>query len=169
MKLNTKVMTLMAMFAAMQIVLEFLTKFTPSMPQGGNVAFSLVAIFLCSYLLGPLYGAAVGIVCCGLHFALGLATFYGPASVAFDYVIPMALCGLAAAFPSVKHFPVGIVIVMVLKTISHLLSGWYAFKTPLAGNLSYNLPYNIGTLIACLVLFMILYPRLKKVLKIKKA
>ena len=168
MKLDTKAMTLMAMFAAMQIVLEFLTKFTPSMPQGGNVAFSLVAIFLCSYLLGPLYGAVVGLVCCGLHFALGLATFYGPYSVAFDYVIPMVLCGVAAIVPSIKHFPVGIVVAMVLKTISHLIAGWYQFKTPLKGNLTYNVPYNVGTLVACVILFMILYPRLEKVLKMKE-
>ena len=96
--LNVKTMTYMAMFAALQLVLEFLTQFTPSMPQGGNVAFSLIAIFLCSYLMGPLYGVIVGLVCCGLHFALGFATFYGPLSVIFDYVLPLGVCGLAGMF-----------------------------------------------------------------------
>lgn len=50
----------------------------------------------------------------------------------------------------------------VLKTICHLISGWYAFQTPLQANLTYNLPYNIATIIACFILFVILYPRLKK-------
>ena len=55
---------------------------------------------------------------------------------------------------------------MVLKTISHLIAGWYAFATPLPANLSYNLPYNIATMVACFILFMILYPRLKRVIRI---
>ena len=102
--LNVKTMTYMAMFAALQLVLEFLTQFTPSMPQGGNVAFSLIAIFLCSYLMGPLYGVIVGLVCCGLHFALGFATFYGPLSVIFDYVLPLGVCGLPECLRTSRSF-----------------------------------------------------------------
>ena len=160
--LNVKTMTYMAMFAALQLVLEFLTQFTPSMPQGGNVAFSLIAIFLCSYLMGPIYGVIVGLVCCGLHFALGFATFYGPLSVIFDYVLHLGVCGLAGMFKDIKRFPIGIVICMVIKTISHLISGWYAFHTPLAGNLAYNLPYNIATCVTCVILYMIIKPSLSK-------
>ena len=44
-KLTTKNMAYMAMFAAMQVVLEYCTKFY-EMPKGGNCAFSLVAIIL---------------------------------------------------------------------------------------------------------------------------
>ncbi len=162
---TTRTMTYMALFAALQIVLEWLTKFTPSMPQGGNIAFSLVAIFLCSYIMGWGYGVILGIVCTGLHFALGMALFYGPLSVIFDYVLPMIIVGLAGIIPLLKigkgEFPLGIVIAIILKTISHLISGWYAFNTPLVANLAYNTPYNLATMIACIVLFMLLYPRLK--------
>ena len=49
-KLTTKNMAYMAMFAAMQIVLEYCTKIY-EMPKGGNCAFSLVAIILCGYLM----------------------------------------------------------------------------------------------------------------------
>ena len=49
-KLTTKNMAYMAMFAAMQVVLEYCTKFY-EMPKGGNCAFSLVAIILCGYLM----------------------------------------------------------------------------------------------------------------------
>ncbi len=165
MKLDTRHITYMALFAAMQLVLELLTQFTPSMPQGGNVAFSLVALFLCSYLMGPTYGLIVSLVCCGLHFVLGFAQFYGPLSVIFDYIVPLGVCGLASVVPNIKKFPLGIVIAMIVKTISHLISGYAAFNTPLAGNLAYNLPYNIATLIACVILFMLIYPRLEKVMK----
>ncbi|WP_294580714.1 energy-coupled thiamine transporter ThiT [uncultured Thomasclavelia sp.] len=168
--LNTKTMTYMAIFAALQIVLEYLTQFTPQMPQGGNVAFSLVVLMLCSYLMTPVYGLIVSLVCVGLHFVLGFATFYGALSVIFDYLLPMAIVGLVGLIPLVKinkiELPVGIIIVMVLKTICHLIAGWYAFATPLPANLGYNLPYNIATMVVCFILFMILYPRLKNTIKI---
>ena len=154
-EITTKTMTYMAIFAALQIVLEYLTQFTPTMPRGGNISFSLVALMLCSYLMGASYGLIVSLVCVGLHFVLGLATFYGPLSVIFDYLLPMAIVGI-----------VGIIIVMILKTISHLIAGWYAFNTPLLSNLSYNIPYNLATLVVCFILFMLLYPRLKNKIRI---
>lgn len=169
-EINTKTMSYMAIFAALQIVLEYLTQFTPTMPNGGNISFSLVAIMLCSYLMGASYGLVVSIVCVGLHFVLGLATFYGPLSVAFDYLLPMAIVGLVGFIPTIKkgnlEIPIGIVVVMVLKTICHLIAGWYAFATPLEANLAYNVPYNLATLVTCFILFMLLYPRIKKTIKL---
>lgn len=169
-EINTKTMSYMAIFAALQIVLEYLTQFTPTMPNGGNISFSLVAIMLCSYLMGASYGLVVSIVCVGLHFVLGLATFYGPLSVVFDYLLPMAIVGLVGFIPTIKkgnlEIPIGIVVVMVLKTICHLIAGWYAFATPLEANLAYNVPYNLATLVTCFILFMLLYPRIKKTIKL---
>lgn len=162
---TTKTMSYMAIFAALQLVLEWITQFTPQMPNGGNVSFSLVAIFLCSYLMGWGYGVIVSLVCVGLHFVLGFATFYGPLSLLFDYIVPMALVGIAGIIPLWKYkkveIPVSIIIIMIFKTICHLVSGWFAFATPLLANIAYNLPYNMATMIACIILFMILYPRLK--------
>ena len=153
-KLTTKNMAYMAMFAAMQVVLEYCTKFY-EMPKGGNCAFSLVAIILCGYLMNWGYSLIVSLVCLGL-----------PLSVIFDYLLPMVLIGLTPLIPLLKvgkyELPVGIIVMGVLKTICHLISGWYAFQTPLQANLTYNLPYNIATIIACFILFVILYPRLKK-------
>lgn len=166
---TTKTMTYMAMFAALQILLEWIKAFTPQMPQGGSVGFSLIAIFLCSYIMGWGYGVIVSLVCVGVQFALGLATFYGIGSLMLDYIIAMFLVGVTGIIPLVKYksyeVPIGIVIVMILKTISHLISGWYAFNTPLLANLVYNLPYNIATLVVCFILFMLLYPRLKDAIK----
>ena len=57
---NTKIkyMVYMAMFVAIQLVLEPMTKIT-EMPHGGNIAFSLIALFLASYLLGPIRGCSI--------------------------------------------------------------------------------------------------------------
>ena len=163
-KLTTKNLSYMALFAAMQIILEFCTKIY-EMPQGGNCAFSLIAIFLCGYLMNWGYSLIVALVCLGLQFALGLATFYGLLSIVFDYILPMIFIGMSAIIPLVKfkgyELPVGIIIAGILKIVCHLISGWYAFKTPLVANLLYNLPYNILTIIVCFILFMFLYPRLK--------
>ena len=117
-EITTKTMTYMAIFAALQIVLEYLTQFTPTMPRGGNISFSLVALMLCSYLMGASYGLIVSLVCVGLHFVLGLATFYGPLSVIFDYLLPMAIVGIVGLIPLIKvnqiEIPIGIIIVMIL-------------------------------------------------------
>lgn len=168
---KVKLMAYMAMFVAIQLVLEPLTKIT-EMPQGGNVSFSLIALFLASYLLGPVYGIITSFVCLGVQFVLGMATYYGMASLFLDYIIPMALVGACGIFP-LWHYknwdiPLGMIVIMVLKTISHLLAGWFAFQTPLEGNLIYNIPYNVGTLVVCFILFIIIYPRLKNVIKTSK-
>lgn len=166
---TTKTMTYMAMFAALQIALEWVKALTPQMPQGGSIGFSLIAIFLCSYIMGWGYGVIVSLVCVGVQFALGLATFYGLPSLILDYIVAMFLVGITGIIPLMKcksyEVPIGIVIIMILKTISHLVSGWYAFNTPLLGNLAYNLPYNIATLVVCFIMFMLLYPRLKNAIK----
>lgn len=82
----------------------------------------------------------------------------------------MAIVGLIGLIPVIKvnkiEIPIGIIIVMILKTICHLISGWYAFNTPLIANLSYNLPYNLATLVVCFILFILLYPRLKNKIRI---
>ena len=61
----------MAMFMALQVVLELAFKVVPGQPQGGSITLSLVPILLASYLLGGYYGIVVGACCCGLHFVLG--------------------------------------------------------------------------------------------------
>lgn len=166
---TTRTIAYMAIFAALQIILEWMTQLTPQMPQGGNISFSLVALFLCSYLMGWGYGVIVSVVCVGLHFVLGFAVFYGPVSIIFDYLLPMAIVGLTGLCPLLKikkhEFPIGILIVMIIKTICHLISGWFAFQIPLVANLVYNIPYNIVTLISCLILFMLLHPRLQRIFK----
>lgn len=166
---TTRTMSYMAIFAALQILLEWMTQFTPQMPLGGNISFSLVVLFLCSYLMGWGYGVIVSLVCVGLHFVLGFATFYGVVSLLFDYFVPLFFIGLTGLIPLIKvskyEIPIGIIIMMVIKTICHLIAGWFTFNTPLIMNLEYNIPYNLATLVICFILFMILYPRLHKVLK----
>ena len=176
-KITTKTIAYMAMFMALQVVLELAFKVVPGQPQGGSITLSLVPILLASYLLGGYYGIVVGACCCGLHFVLGLATYWGPWSLFLDYLIPLAVIGIASFF---KNFEIkghvvypGIIVVMILKFISHYLSGAWLFgayapegMNPWWYSFGYNLAYCLPTLIICYIGFVLIYPRLNTSIKL---
>lgn len=175
-KLTTKAMTFMAMFAALQIILEVAFNVIPGQPQGGNISMDLLPIIFVSYFMGAGYGLIVGVISVCLQFALGLAKFYGPWSVLLDYLIPVVIVGLSSIFKNVKFknytIYTGIIITMIIKFISHYLSGAWLFAeyapegvSSWLYSLGYNLPYCLPTLILCYIGFVVLYPRLKKALK----
>lgn len=195
-KINTLALTMMGLFVALEIVLEFLFKIIPGQPQGGSISVALVPILLASYLMGAGYGLLVGLASTLLQFALGLATFYGPWSLVLDYLIPVTIIGLAAAFPSFRikvstsnthniignknmenahsfSFPlyIGIIIVMIIKFISHYLSGAWLFaeyapagQSPWLYSFGYNIVYCLPTLILCYIVFALIAPSLKNTL-----
>lgn len=173
-KMDVKSMVWLSMFMALTVVLGYLNKFLPEMPQGGTISFDIIAIFLCAYFMGAGYGILCGIGVALLQFVLGMASFYGPWSVLLDYVLPLAVCGLAPLVPTVevKKVPIflGVCLSMVLKYISHFLSGAFLFASyapkgmsPIIYSLGYNFYYNAATLIVCMVIVPILYKRLKPV------
>ena len=105
-----------------------------------------------------------------------MASFYGPWSVLLDYVLPLAVCGVAPLIKTikVKNIPIywGIVVAMILKYLSHFASGAFLFAeyapegmNPLVYSFFYNLYYNLGTLVLCMIVVPILYDRLKPVFK----
>lgn len=177
---NKKVlwMSYIAMFIALEVAMEFVNRAMPGMPFGGNISFSLIAIFLASYLLGVKGGIIVGVGSSIILFAVGIATFWGWWSVALDYLIPFGVCGLAAVIKNIRlkngwELPIGIGFAMVLKFLSHYFSGVFLFYQNTPAGMSkywysfiYNLPYNLATLAVCFVLVMVLLPKLKKVVKL---
>ena len=177
-KLNTTAITTMALFVALEIVLEFLFKMIPGQPQGGTISIALVPIILASYLMGAGYGLLVGLASTLLQFVLGLAVYYGPWSVVLDYLIPVTIIGLASIFPTVKirSFPLytGIIVVMILKFVSHYLSGAWLFaeyapagQSPWAYSFGYNIVYCLPTLVLCYIVFALLDSPLKKAIHFK--
>lgn len=171
-KWNVKSIVLIAMFMAITIVLSVLNEFLPQMPQGGTISIDIIAIFLCAYFMGAGYGVICGVGVAILQFVLGMATYYGPWSVLLDYVLPLAVCGIAPLIKLKKKeilsLITGITFSMILKYISHYLSGAWLFAEYAEGNpwiysFWYNLYYNLGTWIVCLIVVPILYFRLKPV------
>jgi len=179
-KMNSRSIAYMALFVALQVVLEFVFKIIPGQPQGGSITLSLLPIFLAAYLMGPGYGLIVGVVSAAIQFVLGIALYYGPWSVMLDYVVPLSIIAVAPLFKSIpfgngKEFHIGIIIGMILKYISHVLSGALLFgmyapegMNPWVYSLGYNAFYNIGTCIVTLVVFTMIYPRLKNAIKFQK-
>lgn len=62
---------------------------------------------------------------------------------------------------------------MLLKFISHLLSGAVVFVSYVPKNMNpwvysflYNIGYNVGTLILTYVVFALIYPKLQKAFKV---
>ncbi len=171
-------MSYIAMFIALQVALEFINEFIPSMPFGGSIAFSLIPIFLASYLLGVKSGIIVGVGSSIVLFAVGLASFWGWWSVLLDYIIPLGVCGLAGLIKNKKlknglELPIGIWFSMLLKFMAHYASGVFLFYENTPANMSkyvysfiYNLPYNVLTGIVCFILVMILLPKLKNIIKV---
>lgn len=173
-KWDAKSMVQLAMFMALTTVLSYFNQFLPEMPQGGTISIDIVAIFLCAYLMGTGYGVICGIGVSIIQFAFGMAKFYGPWSVVLDYVLPLAVCGLAPLIPSTKiksiHVYWGVIFSMILKFLSHYLSGAWLFAEYATGNpwiysFVYNIYYNLGTLILCIILVPLLYERLQPVFK----
>lgn len=177
-KLDAKSLAFMGLFIALEIVLEYVFKLIPGQPQGGTISIALVPILLASYLMGAGYGLLVGLCSTLLQFALGLAVYYGPWSLVLDYLIPVTIIGIAAIFPTIniKKFPLytGIIVVMILKFISHYLSGAWLFaeyapanQSPWVYSFGYNIVYCAPTLVLCYIVVMLIKPTLAKSIKFK--
>ena len=173
-KLTTRTIAYLSMFIALQIVLELVFKIIPGQPQGGSITLSLLPIILASYLMGSGYGLIVGVVCTLMHFILGLAVYYGPWSVILDYLVPLAIVGISSVFRNFKlgkiEIYTGIIITMILKFISHYLSGAWLFAeyaptgmNPWVYSFGYNIVYCLPTLIITYIGFVLIYPRVKNV------
>lgn len=175
-KFDVVSMVYLAMFAALTVILSYINSFFPEMAQGGTISIDIIAIFICAYLMGAGYGVICGIVTALLQFALGMAQFYGIWSVLLDYVLPLAVCGVAPLLKNIKignfELYTGIILAMLLKFLSHFASGAFLFASyapegmnPMVYSFGYNFPYNFATLVVCLIVVPLIFPRIKHATK----
>jgi thiamine transporter len=177
---NDKIRTIayMAFYAALYVVLRVIGNMIPflKMPNGGSIEIELVALFIASYHLGWLKGLGIAAVCLLLNFFTGNTYFLNPAQYALDYIVPLAVVGLASLWSTKTRarYVIGVVISMVLKYISQVLSGVFFWppEGSAAGSgaawvfsLSYNLWYNVASLAVCVILVPLLVSRLAKAAK----
>ena len=172
---NLRKMVLLAIYVALAIVLDYIKEMLPflNMPQGGSINIALIPIVFASFHLGSLYGFLAGLLWRAISSIMGLNNYFiSIMQYVLDYIVPSSIIGLASILYKKKNnleTILGIIIVMIIRTLSIVLSGAYYWVGDLAsgskeawiGSLVYNLPYSIAT---CLMLVLII-PMLLKVFK----
>lgn len=174
---KTRDLVFIAIYVALACVLDKVSAIIPflNMPQGGSINLAVIPIFVASYHLGWQNGVVAGLLWWLLGFILGGNNwFVDPMQYALDYIIPACICGLASIMPRIKNCSnlySGMIVMMILKYISHLLSGVYYWPPEgaargsiqaWANSLSYNLWYNLATLIVAGIFVPLLVSRLSK-------
>lgn len=176
-KIQTRDLIFIAFYVALAIVLDYISTLIPflQMPQGGSINLAVIPIFVASYHLGWLKGMAAGLLWWLVGLLFGMNNYFvDPCQYALDYIVPAAICGMAAMMPRIgklSNLYSGVVIMMILKFAAHLLSGVYywppegAVRGSAAAwtySIGYNLWYNVATMIVALILVPLLIHRLSK-------
>lgn len=167
MKRNNDVrdLTFMAMYAALFLVLDYLTLLIPflQMPQGGSIGIGTVALLLASYHLGATKGLIVAMVSIPLQQLTSGLWIAGLPGLLLDYVIAFGIYGIACLFPNWGYLYTGILITNFIRFVCHVFSGMICYETPLWGSITYNAPYMIATCMVGMILVPIIHKRLEKI------
>ena len=147
---DTKSIAYASICIAMSFALSYI-RIVP-MPQGGSITpASLLPLMLYSYMFGVRKGVFAGVIY-GILQAVQDPWLLHPAQFLLDYPIAFAAIGVAGMFRRVKalnripqlSFALGAVVAGVLRFVSHVFSGVFAFST-WAGDQNpwiYSLGYN---------------------------
>lgn len=175
---NDKIQTIayMGLYAALFVVLWYVGQFIPflKMPDGGSIELEFAALFVASFHLGWKKGLVVALISWLLEFMFGGANYFlSPMQYFLDYLCAFAAVALASLFAGHSKFNyyIGMVVSMLLKWLSNVLSGVYFYfpegsaagsKAAWVNSVAYNTWYNLATLIVCLILVPVLVKNLKK-------
>lgn len=182
-------LTVSAVFVALATALSFIKIF--NMPLGGSVTLlSMLPIVMISCMLGLKWGMVssfvysliqlfLGITLDGL-LGWGLTPIMLVGTILLDYIVAFSVLGLAGIFSKKGYMGkcLGVVLALVLRFLSHFVSGYVIFtqleqfelfgevfiNRPILYSLGYNglymLPELVFTVIAAAILFKI--PQIKK-------
>lgn len=175
---RTRTIVFVGLYVALAVVLQYVSNLIPflQMPNGGNIDLGVIPIFMASYQFGFKTGVFTGLMCWLINLVLGISGswFVSVPQYLFDYILPVSLLGLASLFPKIgkiNNIYTGITITMILKYLSHVLSGvyWWFPETTYAGSLeswlfslNYNLFYNLATLVVALIVVAAIIAKLDK-------
>lgn len=174
-KLDTKTMIVVSLFAACSIVLSKIKLI--QYPQGGGIdLLSSLPILMISLLYGPTIGMTCGLIT-GILGLMGSAYIIHPAQFLLDYILPTMLLGLSGLFncKNKKTIFIGCLLAVFLKQIAHILSGCiyfaeYAWEgwNPLTYSIVYNLSgTGLEGLLSAIVLTIIPLAKIKNMANIQ--
>lgn len=149
---DSRCIALAGITVALSFALSYVKLF--ELPQGGSVTFaSLLPIMLFAYAYGPKKGVLVCFLY-GVLQAMQDPYIIHPAQFLLDYPIAFSMVGFAGVFANVKgldkapqlKFALGAIVAGLLRFVSHVLSGVFAFSSSAldAGQevWAYSLAYN---------------------------
>ena len=159
--------TTTALYVALFTVLDYLGNQLTflSMPNGGSVSLSVIAILVSSYHLGYKKGLLVAICCVIMMGITGTIYTVSVTSYVLEYLVAFGVYGLASIFKNYKYFYSGVLIVGVIRLLCHLAAGVIFWETTLWGSLLYNGPYMAATTLLSLILVPIICKYIKPLQK----
>lgn len=130
---DSRCIALAGVCIAMSFALSYIKLW--EMPQGGSVTFvSLLPLMIFSYIYGVKKGVMAGFVY-GILQAVQDPYIIHPAQFLLDYPVAFAMIGFAGLFAGVRalklpqiRFTLGAIVAAVLRFVSHVLSGVFAFQ-----------------------------------------
>ncbi len=171
-KSNIKKLAVTAMLIALSAVLSLIKIW--QMPLGGSITLlSMVPITLVAVMFGTSWGLFSSFVYALVQIGVDLGGMMGwgmdlrlwIGAIVFDYLVAYSVLGLAGIFrkKGVVGIVGGIIIALVLRFISHFISGciffdiWSPWDNPYIYSICYNGLYMLPELILTLVAVIILY------------
>lgn len=166
---KTKKIAYIGIYIALAVVFNYLKEMLPflTMPQGGSVDISLIPLVIGAIHLGFFDGILLGVLFWLITTILGMNNFYlNNMQYVLDYIIPALAIGLAGiyhAIPKKIFIYIGVLLMMVIKYLSVLISGAYYWmpegaaagsKLAWLNSFSYNTGYNLATLILLIVVLI---------------
>ena len=163
---RTRRIVAISVLCCLSVVLDIIKEFIPfiNMPGGGSINISLIPIVVCSFTLGLKDGMVCSILSYLMSTILGLNSYFlNIFQYLFDYIIPTICVGLCAIFyknKNIKEMVLGIIVAMILRFLSIVISGAYFWldSTVIAGSKEafiassvINFPYSLGTMIVLLI------------------
>lgn len=161
---ETKRITEIAILVSLAIVIELVSKFIPSLPQGGSINVATLPLFVLAYRHGIKWGVISGFVYGLLSYML-FGAFYHWASILLDYGLAFGVIGFSGIFryfgkDNIWSFSAGVVFGSFLRFIMHTISGVIVFSFLLGYNedvnaywysISYNATYILPSMILVLI------------------
>lgn len=168
MKTTVRELVFMAFYAALFIVLDYMSNMLPKMPNGGSLGLGVIPILLASYHLGAKKGVVVGLLSIVLQFMTGQIYYLHPIQFFLDYILAFGIYGIAVLMPNKGLFYSGVVFTNVIRYISSTIAGVVFYSdagSPLRESILFSANYNAAYMIPTMVATMILVPLAHQPLK----
>lgn len=172
---KTRMIVEIAIFAALGLAFDFVAGLysAPFWQKGGSISIAMVPIFVCSYRYGVKGGLATGFLIGTIQILWGYVLGFG--QVCLDYILPYTVLGLVGITSNIVNNSKGlkqalwisipIIIVCIIRTLMHVLSGVIYFETPFWGSLVYNGPFMALSTPLCIIVTFVIVNRMKVIFK----